>query len=134
MPAVEIRVDQVGVRTLKIGKDPRSLPPDEKRGDYVVPDGYRGIQQTTVPPGTYYINPYAEVIVPVEVRSHKAELTDIEFPSRDGFLLQAAGGGRICGAGGQGAGNAGPPDRRGHAASGRRDRRDRRPKTKCCKK
>jgi regulator of protease activity HflC (stomatin/prohibitin superfamily) len=64
------------------------LPADPTRGAYVVPAGYRGIQEQTVPPGTYYINPYAEQIVPVEVRSHKAELTDIEFPSRDGFLLQ----------------------------------------------
>jgi hypothetical protein len=88
VPAIEIRVDQVGVRSLMVGKDPKDLPPDEKRGNYVVPDGYRGIQQTTVPPGTYYINPYAEMIVPVEVRSHKVDLTDIQFPSRDGFLLQ----------------------------------------------
>ncbi|HEY1785067.1 MAG TPA: SPFH domain-containing protein [Pirellulales bacterium] len=86
--AVEIRVDQVGVRSMKVGKDPSDLPVDPTRGAYVVPAGYRGIQEQTVPPGTYYINPYAEVIVPVEVRSHKAELTDIEFPSRDGFLLQ----------------------------------------------
>ncbi len=28
VPAVEIRVDQVGVRTLKVGKDPAALPPD----------------------------------------------------------------------------------------------------------
>ncbi len=88
VPAVEVRVDQVGVRSLMVGKDPSNLPADDKRGPYVVPDGYRGIQQTTVPPGTYYINPYAELIVPVEVRSHKVELTDIQFPSRDGFLLQ----------------------------------------------
>jgi hypothetical protein len=88
VPAVEIRVDQVGVRSLKVGKDPSDLPLDPERGAYVVPVGYRGIQEQTVPPGTYYINPYAEVIVPVEVRSHKAELSDIEFPSRDGFLLQ----------------------------------------------
>ena len=88
VPAVEIRVDQVGVQSLKVGKDPSDLPVDPQRGSYVVPAGYRGIQEQTVPPGTYYINPYAEVIVPVEVRSHKAELTDIEFPSRDGFLLQ----------------------------------------------
>jgi hypothetical protein len=88
VPAVEIRVDQVGVRSLMVGKDPATLPPDVKRSPYTVPDGYRGIQQTTVPPGTYYINPYAEVIVPVEVRSHKVELSDIQFPSRDGFLLQ----------------------------------------------
>ena len=88
VPAVEVKVDQVGVRSLKSGKDPRGLPADATRRAYVVPAGYRGVQEQTVPPGTYYINPYAEVIVPVEVRSHKAELTDIEFPWRDGFLLQ----------------------------------------------
>ncbi len=86
--AVEIRVDQVGVRTLKVGKDPRTLPPDPERGEYLVPDGYRGIQQSTVPPGTYYINPFVEQISPVEVRSHRVKLTDIEFPSRDGFILK----------------------------------------------
>ncbi len=87
-PAVEILVDQIGVRTVKVGKDPATLTVEQRNGPYVVPAGYRGIQEQTLPPGTYYINPYAEVIVPVEVRSHKAELTDIEFPSRDGFLLR----------------------------------------------
>lgn len=86
--AVEVRVDQVGVRTLKIGKDPRALKAEEKRGPYLVPDGYRGVQQATVPPGTYYINPYVESISPVEVRSHRVKLGDIEFPSRDGFILK----------------------------------------------
>lgn len=86
--AVEIGPDQVGVRTLKVGKDPRDLPVDPKRPRYVVPVGYRGVQETPVPNGTYYINPYVETIRPVEVRSHRAELTDIEFPSRDGFILK----------------------------------------------
>jgi hypothetical protein len=88
VPAVEVRVDQVGARTLKVGKDPRQLEPDPKRGPYLVPEGYRGIQQATVPPGTYYINPYVESITPVEVRSHRVKLSDIEFPSRDGFILK----------------------------------------------
>jgi regulator of protease activity HflC (stomatin/prohibitin superfamily) len=88
VPAIEVRVDQVGVRTLKIGKDPRTLKPDAERGHYVVPEGYRGIQQATVPAGTYYINPYVESITPVEVRSHRVRLGDIEFPSRDGFILK----------------------------------------------
>ncbi len=87
-PAVEVKVDQVGVRTLKVGKDPRELPADPDRGPYVVPDGYRGVQATPVPPGTYYINPHVERITPVEVRSHRVELTDIQFPSRDGFILK----------------------------------------------
>jgi hypothetical protein len=86
--AVEIGPDQVGVRTLKVGKDPRDLTVDPKRPRFVVPDGYRGVQQTVVRNGTYYLNPYVESITPVEVRSHRAELTDIEFPSRDGFNLK----------------------------------------------
>jgi hypothetical protein len=86
--AVEIRTDQVGVRTLKVGKDPAQLAPDPAWGHYVVPGGFRGVQMDPVPPGTYYINPYVETISPVEVRSHRVELTDIEFPSRDGFILK----------------------------------------------
>ena len=85
--AVEVGVEQVGVRTLKVGKDPRGLTADE-RGHYLVPDGYRGVQESIVPAGTYYINPYVESITPVEVRSHRVRLVDIEFPSRDGFILQ----------------------------------------------
>jgi hypothetical protein len=88
IPAVEVRVDQIGVRTLKVGLDPGTLPKDEKRGHYVVPAGYRGAQQDIAAPGTHYINKYVETITPVEVRSHRVELSDIQFPSRDGFILQ----------------------------------------------
>lgn len=86
-PAVEIEINEVGVRTLKVGKDPSQLKDDSQRGHYVVPAGFRGIQQETVPPGTYYINEYMETISPVDVRSHRVELVDITFPSRDGFIL-----------------------------------------------
>jgi hypothetical protein len=88
VPAVEIGVNQVGVRTLKVGADPHTMPRDESLGSYVVADGYRGVQKSTVPPGTYYINPYAETITPVDVRAHRVELYDIQFPSRDGFILK----------------------------------------------
>lgn len=86
--AMEIGADQVGVRTLKVGKDPRTLAVDPARPRYVVPDGYQGVQQTPVSNGTYYLNPFVETITPVEVRSHTASLSDIEFPSRDGFILK----------------------------------------------
>ncbi|HVC97002.1 MAG TPA: SPFH domain-containing protein [Pirellulales bacterium] len=86
-PAVEIEINEVGVRTLKVGKDPSQLKDDSERGHYVVPVGFRGVQQETVPPGTYYINEYVESISPVDVRSHRVELSDITFPSRDGFIL-----------------------------------------------
>jgi len=38
--------------------------------------------------GTYYLNPYVKAITTVKVRSHRVELSDIEFPSRDGFILR----------------------------------------------
>jgi hypothetical protein len=85
---VKIGPDQVGVRTLKVGMDPLALPVNAERPRYVVPDGYRGVQQTFVRNGDYYINPYQETITPVEVRSHRAEFSDIQFPSRDGFILE----------------------------------------------
>ncbi len=86
--AVEIGPDQVGVRILKVGKDPRTLPLTPGRPRYVVPNGYQGVQQVPVSNGTYYLNPYVETITPVEVRSHTASLSDVEFPSRDGFILK----------------------------------------------
>ena len=86
--AVEIGPDQVGVRTLKVGTDPRTLTLDPAKPRYVVPDGYQGVQQSPASGGSYYLNPYVETITPVEVRSHTASLSDIEFPSRDGFILK----------------------------------------------
>jgi regulator of protease activity HflC (stomatin/prohibitin superfamily) len=86
--AVEVADHQIGVRTLKVGKDPRTLPRGRDHGAYAVPQGYRGVQQETERPGTYYLNPYVETITPVDVRSHRVELRDIQFPSRDGFLLK----------------------------------------------
>ncbi len=88
VPAVQIRVDQIGVRTLRVGKDPRTLRAEQTQDQYLVPDGYRGVQKQTCPAGTYYLNPYVETITPVEVRSHRVRLSDIEFPSRDGFILK----------------------------------------------
>lgn len=85
--AVQVRAHEVGVRTLLVGEDPPAQQTGGQ-GRYVVPDGKRGIQQTTLSNGTYYINPYLETITTVEVRAHRVELTDIVFPSRDGFLMK----------------------------------------------
>jgi hypothetical protein len=84
--AVEVRADQVGVRVLKWGNDPRAQV--GAASPYVVPDGFRGVQKLPLEPATYYINPYVEDIVPVSIRSHPVEFSDIDFPSRDGFKIQ----------------------------------------------
>jgi hypothetical protein len=84
--ALEIHHYQVGVRTLLWGKDSRELK-GANRSVYVVSEGYRGVQEKPVPPGTYYFNPYVERIVPIDTRSHRVEFKDIRFPSLDGFHL-----------------------------------------------
>jgi hypothetical protein len=91
--AVEIRTDQVGVRTIKVGETELLKPKDLEQVDkvsvkYVVPAGFKGVQREPVRNGTHYINPYLESITPVEVQVHQVELTDIQFPSRDGFILK----------------------------------------------
>jgi len=84
--AVSIESNQVGVKVLKYGKDPAMLK--DRVSVYVVPKGYRGVQEQAVSPGTYYLNPYLEVIVPVDIKNRPVELRDINFPSRDGFLIE----------------------------------------------
>lgn len=84
--AIEVKADQVGVRVLKWGKDPRELK--DRGSPYTVPEGYRGVQEKFLPAMTYPINHYVEEIVPVGIRSHPVEFTDITFPSRDGFTIQ----------------------------------------------
>ena len=86
--AVEVEAGEVGVLTLKTGKDPADLPPDPQRGPYVVPEGYRGVQEKPLSSGTYYVNPYVKSIARVDTRSHQAEFMDIEFPSKDGFHIK----------------------------------------------
>jgi regulator of protease activity HflC (stomatin/prohibitin superfamily) len=86
--AVQVNAGEVGVRTLKVGKDPRTLPAVAGRSPYVVPEGYRGVQEKPVSNGTHYVNPYVESIVPVQVRSRRVEFADIEFPSQDGYTLK----------------------------------------------
>jgi regulator of protease activity HflC (stomatin/prohibitin superfamily) len=54
----------------------------------VVPEGYRGVQEKPLSNGTHYVNPYVKQIAPVNVGNSRVELTDIEFPSRDGFTLK----------------------------------------------
>ncbi len=86
--AVQIAAGEVGVRTLKVGKDPSTLPRRPGDSPYVVPDGYRGVQEKPVSGGSHYINPYVDSIVPVQVRSRRVEFDNISFPSRDGFTLK----------------------------------------------
>jgi hypothetical protein len=86
--AVSIEPGHVGVLTLVSGADPKN--PNE----FLVENGERGIQKHTLPPGTYYENPYIKRIIPVDIRSHRFDMMSekiIRFPSLDGFDITMEG-------------------------------------------
>lgn len=87
-PAVSIEPGHVGVVTLVSGTDPKN--PNE----FLVEAGERGTQKHTLPPGTYYENPFIKQITPIDIRSHRFDMTAdkiIRFPSLDGFDITMEG-------------------------------------------
>ena len=69
-------------------------PMPEDPNQLLVPDGYRGVQEETLEPGTYYMNPYMYRIDPIDCRSQRfnlAENRDMGFPSKDGFWVSLDG-------------------------------------------
>jgi uncharacterized membrane protein YqiK len=88
---------------LKLEEELKLSDPADRRLDagaheaYVVPDGYRGIQETVVGPGRYYVNTLAitPVIIPTTNQTvewtaeQMAETFDpFEVISKDGFTMQ----------------------------------------------
>ena len=64
------------------------LPADATK--LLVAKGERGVQEATLNPGTYYVNPYLKRISLVDCRSQRynlAETKDMGFPSKDGFWV-----------------------------------------------
>jgi regulator of protease activity HflC (stomatin/prohibitin superfamily) len=49
--------------------------------------GERGIQATTLEPGIYLLNPYVKDVRKIDCRNQPYNLTDIGFPSKDGFWV-----------------------------------------------
>jgi len=88
MDATSIEPGHVGVLTLVSGADPK------KPNEFLVENGERGVQKHTLPPGTYYENPYVKKIIPIDIRSHRFDMTAekiIRFPSLDGFDITMEG-------------------------------------------
>jgi len=83
-PAVKVNPGEVGVVTLRYGKEP--VQPNA----ILVKDGERGVQPTSLRPGTYYLNPFITRVDIVRVQSHKTEF-EISFLSRDGFRFPVNG-------------------------------------------
>ena len=72
----------------------------ENPNSLTVAEGERGTQKETLPPGTYYRNPYIERINALDMRSLRfslsekvegAEAEELSFPSKDGFPIELDG-------------------------------------------
>lgn len=60
----------------------------------LVREGERGVQERTLDPGTYFVNPYVTHISQVDCRSQRfnlAEKKNMGFPSKDGFWVSLDG-------------------------------------------
>lgn len=60
----------------------------------LVKEGERGVQERTLDPGTYFVNPYVTRISKVDCRSQRfnlAEKKNMGFPSKDGFWVSLDG-------------------------------------------
>ena len=64
-----------------------SAPMPEKPNEVIVEEGRRGVQPEALEPGTYYLNPYVTKVCLMDCRSQRYNLTDIGFPTRDGFWV-----------------------------------------------
>ncbi len=91
-PAVTVPDGHVGVQIAKTGV---AKPVDQ----LLAKAGERGIQEDTMPPGLYYLNPYAVEVVNIDIRQQRYEMTYLEgqgdtqqndaivFYSDDGFEI-----------------------------------------------
>ena len=91
--AIEIQAGFVGVQAHLVGH------PAALANSYLVGPGERGVQREVLKPGTYYLNPFAVMVHPVDVRAQRLELsldpgkseddrTALNFPSSDGFEIE----------------------------------------------
>src|SRR5439155_10899609 len=88
--AIHIPAGFVGVVTNLVGAPPK------QRNQYLSEEKERGIQKTTLKPGTYYVNPHAVRIDNVDVQTKRLELPTeksdedrgiVAFFSSDGFEI-----------------------------------------------
>ncbi|WP_236615418.1 SPFH domain-containing protein [Rhodopirellula europaea] len=71
-----------------------SAPPADDPNQLLVEEGKRGVQEKTLDPGVYYINPYVQRVNLVDCRSQRFNLSnggEMGFPSRDGFWVRLDG-------------------------------------------
>jgi regulator of protease activity HflC (stomatin/prohibitin superfamily) len=71
-----------------------SAPMPEDPNTILSEKGKRGVQQESLPPATYYVNPYVNRINLIDCRSQRYDLSSKEvigFPTKDGFWVTLEG-------------------------------------------
>jgi len=84
-PAIEVPIGFVGIVTELAGREPRN------RDVFVVQPGEKGVQPDVLQPGVYYLNPYAQRVDLMDVRSQRHEMfgdNALRFPTSDGFDMR----------------------------------------------
>ncbi len=70
------------------------FPNELERSSFLVNEDERGVSDETLHPSTYYFNPFEKQVTPVDIRSHRFDLTgphQVLFPSFDGFMITMEG-------------------------------------------
>ncbi len=93
--AITICPGHVGVVANLTGADPlHGEIPDEMKNVFIVGEGVKGVQEKTLGPGTYYLNPYMYSIAEVNLQSQRFALQGddaISFLTQDGFTVVVEG-------------------------------------------
>ncbi len=93
--ALTIKPGFVGVVTSLVGKDiQNSEISEEKRNEFLVSEGMKGVLPEVLDAGTYYLNPYRYNVVELSLQSHRFEMSGadaITFLTQDGFAVHAEG-------------------------------------------
>jgi hypothetical protein len=87
-PKVTIEPGEVGVVTHQIGVQPKDL------AAFLSEPGERGVQRVALPPGSHYLNPYVDSVLPITRQSQRLDLAQfgrLKFPSNDGFEITLDG-------------------------------------------
>ncbi len=93
--ALTISPGHVGVVAHLEGADPlHGDMPDGMKNVFIVSEAAKGVQERTLGPGTYYLNPYVYAVTQVNLQSQRFELQAddaISFLTQDGFQVVVEG-------------------------------------------
>ncbi len=93
--AIAISPGHVGVVAHLEGRDPiHGEIPEGMKNVFIVSESVKGVQEKTLGPGAYYLNPYVYAVTEVNLQSQRFELQAedaISFLTQDGFQIVVEG-------------------------------------------